>query len=234
MPDIRKPGQLPLDFGHRAAAGREDLIVSDRISAVVTLIDRWPDWPSPVVILAGPIGSGKSHLTNIWAAKTGACAVNATAGDDASIEAAMAGSVFIEDIDRTGFDETVLFHLINTVRSHNNSLLMTSRLWPAAWNVTLPDLASRLKAATTVEIGEPDDALLSQVLVKLFADRQIIADERVVFYLVARMERSLEAARRIVARLDDIALARKVKITRQLAAEVLASEEGHERDTELS
>ena len=234
MPDIKKPGQLPLDFGHQTAAGREDLIVSDRISAVVTLIDRWPDWPSPVVILAGPTGSGKSHLTNIWAAKTGARAITANAGDDAAMEAATKGPVFIEDIDRTGFNDTALFHLINTVRSHNHSLLMTSRLWPAAWNVTLPDLASRLKAATTVEIGEPDDELLAQVLVKLFADRQITADERVVSYLVARMERSLDAARTIVARLDGLALARKVKISRQLAAEVLAEEDGREHDTELS
>jgi hypothetical protein len=39
--------------------------------------------------------------------------------------------------------------------------------------VTLPDLASRLKAATVVEIAEPDEELLAQVMVKLFADRQL-------------------------------------------------------------
>lgn len=234
MSDTRKPGQIPLDFGHQAADGRDDLIVSDRLSAVVTLVDRWPDWPSQIVVLAGPIGSGKSHLTKIWSERAGAIAVTANAGDNHAMEAAASGPVFIEDIDRTGFDETTLFHLINTVHAHSTSLLMTSRLWPAAWNVTLPDLASRLKAATTVEIGEPDDDLLAQVLVKLFADRQIAADDRVVAYLVARMERSLATARTIVSRIDGLAMSRKTKISRQLAAEVLASMDGGEIDIEQS
>jgi chromosomal replication initiation ATPase DnaA len=234
MPHSSKPGQIPLDFGHQSAAGREDLIVSDRLSAVVGLIDRWPDWPSPVVVVAGPTGSGKSHLASVWAEQAGAVRVQVNEADAGALAAATAGPVLVEDVDRSGLDETALFHLINTVRESGTTMMMTTRLWPAAWNVTLPDLASRLKAATTVEIGEPDDALLAQVLVKLFADRQIVADERVIAYLVSRMERSLDAARRIVARLDDLALARQSKISRQLAAEVLAEFDGGGHDASLS
>ena len=92
-----------------------------------------------------------------------------------------------------------------------------------AWGVTLPDLASRLKAATTVEIGPPDDLLLGQILVKLFADRQLLADDKVIAYIVPRMERSLAAAQAIVERLDRLALARGTRISRTLAAEVLGS-----------
>jgi len=234
MPHSSKPGQIPLDFGHQSAAGREDLIVSDRLSAVVGLIDRWPDWPSPVVVVAGPTGSGKSHLASVWAEQAGAVRVQVNEADAGALAAATAGPVLVEDVDRSGLDETALFHLINTVRESGTTMMMTTRLWPAAWNVTLPDLASRLKAATTVEIGEPDDALLAQVLVKLFADRKIVADERVIAYLVSRMERSLDAARRIVARLDDLALARQSKISRQLAAEVLAEFDGGGHDASLS
>ena len=101
------------------------------------------------------------------------------------------------------------------------SLLVTSRLWPMSWPVTLPDLRSRLKAATVVEIGEPDEELLSQVIVKLFADRQLYIDDKLVLYIVNRMERSLNAAQTIVDRLDRLALARGTRITRVLAAEVL-------------
>jgi len=99
--------------------------------------------------------------------------------------------------------------------------LMTSRLWPMSWPVTLPDLRSRLKAATVVEIGEPDEELLSQVIVKLFADRQLYIDDKLVLYIVNRMERSLNAAQTIVERLDRLALSRGTGITRSLAAEVL-------------
>ena len=217
-----KPEQLPLEFRHEAASGRDDLVISDPVSAAASIVDRWPDWPSPVVIITGPEGSGKSHLAEVWLRKSGAVRVQAIRDSDA-VTRAGEGPVLVEDADRDGFDEAELFHLINAVRSAGTSLLITARSWPMAWGVTLPDLASRLKAATTVEIGPPDDLLLSQILMKLFADRQLLPDDKVIAYIVARMERSLAAAQAIVARLDRLALARGTRINRALAAEVLGS-----------
>jgi chromosomal replication initiation ATPase DnaA len=151
---------------------------------------------------------------------SGAVRIHPELGSDAAVAAA-AGPVLFEDADRLGFDDNALFHVINSVRENATSLLMTSRLWPISWPVLLPDLRSRLKAATVVEIGEPDEALLSQVIVKLFADRQLYIDDKLVLYIVNRMERSLNAAQMIVERLDRLALSRGTKITRALAAEVL-------------
>ncbi|ANK91040.1 MULTISPECIES: DnaA regulatory inactivator HdaA [Rhizobium] len=217
----RKAGeQLPLAFSHDAASGRDDLLISERLAAAVSIVDAWPAWPSPVVVLAGPVGSGKSHLARIWQELSGAVSIHPELGSDAAVAAA-AGPVLFEDADRLGFDDNALFHVINSVRENATSLLITSRLWPISWPVLLPDLRSRLKAATVVEIGEPDEALLSQVIVKLFADRQLYIDDKLVLYIVNRMERSLNAAQMIVERLDRLALSRGTKITRALAAEVL-------------
>ncbi len=213
--------QLPLEFRHPISSDRADLVVSEPLQAAIGLIDSWPDWPSPVVILAGPTGSGKTHLARIWIDRTGAVDLQVSANDGRALERAAEGPVLIEDIDRRGFDETQLFHLINTVLQNGTHMLITTRAWPAAWSVGLPDLRSRLRAATTVEIGEPDDALLAQVIEKLFADRQIAVDPKVVVYLVHRMERSLDAAQAIVHRMDELALARRCKISRSLAGEVL-------------
>lgn len=224
-----KPEQLPLDLRHDAATGRDDLVISDPVSAAASIIDRWPDWASPVVIITGPEGSGKSHLANVWRRKSDATTVRPIAGSGA-IEAAGLGPVLIEDADREGFDETELFHLINAVRSAGTSLLITARSWPLAWGVSLPDLVSRLKAATTVEIGAPDDMLLSQILVKLFADRQLQVDDKLIAYIVSRMERSLAAAQTIVERLDTMALSRGTRISRALAAEVLNEISSNEDD----
>lgn len=226
--------QLPLAFEHDPASSRDDLIVSESLRGAIAIIDRWPDWAAPVVILAGPTGSGKSHLASIWAGRTGAWTVDLGAGVDEAIEAAATGPVLIEDVDRTAYHETALFHLINAVRTHGTTALMTARQFPAGWNVALPDLASRLKAATVVEIGEPDEELLAQVMVKLFADRQINVDDRIIRWLVARMERSLAAARHVVDRLDQLALARGSKITRGLAAEALSYMDHGSRDIEPS
>ena len=219
--DRRKSEQLPLQFVHDAAKTRDDLLVSERLAAAVAIVDEWPVWPSPVVVLAGPVGSGKSHLAHIWKDKAGAADIHPVEGSDAAMVAAQVPVLF-EDAERRGFDEAELFHVINSVRQHNQTLLITSRLWPMSWGVELPDLKSRLKAATVVEIGEPDEELLSQVIVKLFADRQLYIDDKLVAYIVNRMERSLGAAQTIVDRLDHLALARGTRITRPLVAEVLS------------
>jgi len=214
--------QLPLALTHDAATGRDDLLIAAPLSAAVAIIDAWPHWPSPVVILTGPAGSGKSHLASIWREKADAVAIHPQKGAEAAVQAA-AGPVLFEDADRRGFDENALFHVINSVKENRTSLLMTARLWPMSWSVSLPDLRSRLKAATVVEIGEPDEDLLGQVIIKLFADRQLNIDDRIVAYIVQRMERSMEAAQGVVDRLDRLALARGTRITRPLAAEVLES-----------
>ena len=220
------PRQLPLDLGHGTGYSRDDLVVSGTNNQAVALVDRWPDWPSPVVVLAGPAGSGKTHLASIWRARANAVAVDARRVGD-SIASLGARPALIDDVDTGAVDEQGLFHLINAVRGAGSTLLLTARRFPSAWGVSLPDLASRLKAAATVEIYEPDDHLLAGVITKLFADRQIEVEPHVVQYLVRRIERSLATAMRVVERLDRTALERKTPITRTLAAEtVSAMDEG--------
>jgi chromosomal replication initiation ATPase DnaA len=216
-----KPVQLPLDLTRAPGYSRDDLIVSAQNRAAIELVEQWPDWPSPVVILAGPAGSGKTHLAAIWSEL--ATAVSCEAGRIGVSIVNSASPVLIDDADRGALDETGLFHLINAVRGQGRSMLLTARRFPSAWGVTLPDLASRLKAATLVELREPDDEMLGGVITKLFADRQVDVDPSVVQYLVRRMERSLSTASILVERLDRLALERKTPITRSLAAETISA-----------
>ena len=132
-------------------------------------------------------------------------------------------SLVLEDIDSTGFDETALFHTFNRAKASGNFILMTSRTFPSSWQVSLPDLASRIKLAHVVELHEPDDALLSAIIFKLFADRQVEVSPPLVNYLVSRMERSMETATRLVHRIDQEALAQRRKINRGLAVDALKS-----------
>ncbi|MEI5677404.1 MULTISPECIES: DnaA regulatory inactivator HdaA [unclassified Mesorhizobium] len=221
MREPEKPRQLPLDLGHTPGYSRDDLVVSQANAQAVSLVDRWPDWPSPVVVLAGPAGSGKSHLAAIWRDTSHALPLKAADIEKHVAEIDGTRPVVIDDADDRLLDENGLFHLINQVRATGTQLLLTSRRFPAAWGVTLPDLASRLKAAATIEIDEPDDLLLAGVITKLFADRQIEVDQNVVQFLVRRIERSLSTAIRVVDRLDRAALEQKTRITRALAAETL-------------
>ena len=145
---MNTPRQLPLDLSGAPALGRDDLVVGPANAAAVALVERWPDWPSPVVVLAGPAGSGKSHLAAIWRDLSGAAVFDAASLGPDCVDAAPQAPILIDDADAGTIDEKGLFHLINAVREAQSSLLLTSRRFPSAWGVKLPDLQSRLKAAS--------------------------------------------------------------------------------------
>lgn len=220
---VLRPRQLPLDLAHLPGSSRDDLVVGPSNAQAVAMIDRWPDWPSQVVVLAGPAGSGKSHLAAAWREASGAARLSPRSLGAEAVELAESGPILLDDVDAGPVDETGLFHLINAVRAADTSLLLTARRFPLAWGVRLPDLASRLKAASTVEIHEPDDALLVGVITKLFADRQVEVEPHVVQFVARRIERSLSTAIEVVARLDRAALEQKTRISRALAASVVAA-----------
>lgn len=219
--------QLVLDLGHRPALGRDDFLVADCNRDAVAWLDRWPDWPAGGLAIVGPAGCGKSHLAGVWRRASGAPLV-APAELDRGDPAALLGGAsacVIDDADRgiAGTPrERVLLHLYNHLREARGQLLLTGRTPPARWPIALADLRSRLAALPAVGVGMPDEAVIAAVLVKLFADRQLRVGQDVIIFLVARLERSFEAARHIVAAIDRAALAGGRSVTIKLAREVLS------------
>jgi chromosomal replication initiation ATPase DnaA len=217
--------QLAFRLPARPALGRGDFFVSPANAAAVAVVSDDGGWPLGKLALVGPEGSGKSHLAHVWAAETGARIVTAAALARHDLPAlAGAARVAVEDVDRAAGDagaEEALFHLHNLLLSVGGRLLLTARQPPAHWRIALPDLKSRVAAVTVAELATPDDALLSAVLVKLFADRQIAVAPPLVAYLVPRIDRSFAAAREVVDRLDRAALSEGRPVTRSLAARLL-------------
>ena len=100
-------------------------------------------------------------------------------------------------------------------------ILMTARTQVAEWPYRTNDVKSRARLAAHFSLTAPDDILLSQMFVKLFADRQLSVDPKVISYLVGRMERSSEEVVALVELLDKMSLSRGRAITRAIAAEAL-------------
>ncbi len=223
--------QLPLDLGHRPLLGGADFLVTDCNAEAAAWLDRWPAWPAPALCLFGPAGAGKTHLAHMFAERTGAVLLAARALSLGQVpDLAVQPAVVVEDADR-GVLEVALFHLYNACKEAGTRLLLTARLPPARWPLTLPDLRSRLNAAPAVPIRPPDDALMAALLLKLFADRQLKVGQDVLAYALPRLERSFAAIQHFVAQLDALALAERRPITVPLARRVLETHD--ERQGEL-
>lgn len=213
--------QLPLDLGFRPALGRTDFLIAPCNAAAVAWLDRWPQWPGTALALWGPAGSGKTHLVEVWRARSGAVRIESRALSSALVPQLLgaAREVAIDEAD--GADEEALLHLYNLLAERQGHLLLAAREPPARWLLQLADLRSRLLASPAVAVEAPDDALLGAVLVKQFSDRQLRIGEDVIAYLVPRIERSFAAAQEIVAALDQAALAGQRAVTVKLAREIL-------------
>lgn len=232
---MRLPRQLALEFDHRPALSGEDFLVAPCNRDAVAWLDRWPDWPTPVLAIFGPPGCGKTHLAQVFRAISGARQIKPEdlAHDEPPRLIAGAPALLMDDAEDclAAAHEEALLHLYNLLRETGVRMMMTACRPPARWTIGLADLASRLSAATAVGIGPPDDPLMAALLVKQFADRQLKVDGDIVSFMLARMERSFGAVRALVAAVDAAALAERRNITVPLVRRVMdrMDDQGEER-----
>jgi len=213
--------QYHLPLPRREALGLEDFLPAPgNEDAVAWLIKREPSqWASHVLVLWGPEGSGKTHLLTIWASRQKAVLINV---GDPLITAIVSGrspapAFALDDADRAAGNaahEEWLQHFYNATKAAQIPVLVTARTPPVQWGLGLRDIETRLKSCPSVGLKEPDDDLMRGLLLKLFADRQLLVETGVVEYLAQRVDRTGAALRQLVEMLDDAALetGRKISI----------------------
>jgi len=177
----------------------EDFLLGEANRAAFDHLTRWSLWPVMATLVTGPRKSGRSLLGRIFVRKTG-------------------GRLFDDAEDH---DEEALFHAWNDAQGRRKPLLIIADRPPPQWQVTLPDLRSRLAATPHVEIGPPDDALIGQLIIKLLGDRGIAAPAELADYLVPRIERSYVSLIMAVDILDRVMLSHHRRMTIPLAKRAL-------------
>jgi chromosomal replication initiation ATPase DnaA len=212
--------QMTLKFLPMRRLAAADFLHAPCNAAARTWLDRTRDWPNRRLALWGEGGNGKTHLMHIWAERAGAVLLTGPSLHGLP-ELPKCGGVALDDAEATE-DEAALLHLLNAAGEAELPVLMAGRAPPSRWTTRLPDLASRLRAVSAVEIGAPDDELLRALLVRLFKERQLVVSESVHEWLLVRLPRTPAALREAVERLDEAALASGAAVTRALAASALA------------
>ncbi len=204
-----------LPFPYQPGFAAADFLPAPSNEAALIWLDRTAGWPEHRLLLWGEAGCGKTHLLHLWASRTGATVLFGSALQ--GLPTLPPHGLAVDDAD-LATDETALFHLLNAAREAALPVLLAARTPPARWDITLPDLASRLRAVTAVEIGTPEDSLLHALLARLLADRQLAVPAALQDWMLLRLPRTAAALREAVARLD----ADGRRIDRLLAANVLA------------
>ena len=191
--------QIALPFDWPVADKDEDFLISEANRAAFDHFQRWSLWPVMATLLTGPRKSGRSLLGRIFVRKTG-------------------GRLFD---DAEEHEEEELFHAWNEAQSSRKPLLIVAAAPPPRWEVTLPDLRSRLAATPQIAIAPPDDALLAALILKLLGDRGIAAPPEIATFLVPRIERSYVGVLRAVDALDRAVLSHHKRLTVPVAKRAL-------------
>lgn len=181
----------------------DKLVVAEANRDAAKLLTDWRAWPGGALALAGPSGSGKSHLALAWAMETGARQVSAHAAseDAAAIFREADGRLVIDDADR-GPDEAMLWRVLDLARGQRGAVLVVGATPPNGWAIQLPDLRSRLASLPVAKLGEPDEALMDVVLRRICREQFIQLSDDAAKFLVRRLPRTFAAARAWAMALD--------------------------------
>ncbi len=177
---------LPLAAGGKGPAR---IVVGNANAHVAEALLSPETWPYRTAVLTGPPRSGKSLLAR-WFSKSG----KGDAIDD--------GQAMPED---------ALFHRWNRAQEQGTPLLIVGG--EPLWNITLPDLRSRLGGSLQLEIAQPDDDMARDLLLSLAQERGLPLPADAADYLVPRASRSQEELEKLVATIDRLSLERKAPPT---------------------
>jgi hypothetical protein len=190
--------QMALPLGWPADERQEDFIIGESNARAVKHLEHWGTWPVMATVLSGPRKSGRSLLGRLFAAKSG-------------------GRLF-DDADQRPEEE--LFHAWNAAQESRKPLLIVADEAPPAWKVRLPDLRTRLAATPAVALADPDDALAAGLFEKLLIQRNLQVPPGLIPYVMPRIERTHVAILQAVDALDEVALAKRVRLSVKLARDM--------------
>jgi len=219
---MRKLLQTAFDFSHPSYMDKEDFIVAKCNEDAFKSIEAWPNWLYFAMYLYGPKGCGKSHLANLFAQKiqqTDPHIFRVYSIEAQTVDRYLPENIFIEspclvvENLNKNINNEALFHLYNYYRDHGGYILFISTAAPAHLKFELADLQSRMNAVPAVEIKQPDDEMLTMLLLKLFNDHQLKVSPEVLHYAVSNMTRSFDYAQKLVKEADRVSLIKKSAIT---------------------
>ncbi|WP_179954358.1 DnaA regulatory inactivator Hda [Pseudoalteromonas ruthenica] len=215
------PVTLPDDETYASYFGGEDSLEVNHLKAAFEHLTQQFQY----TYLCGLGDSGKSHLlyaTCIHAQEQGLSSMLLSLSEVQQFGAQVLEGldtldvVCIDDLHLVAGDEVwekALFNFFNRFNEPGKLLLISADLLPDMLNITLPDLESRLKWGTTLQIRSMSDDDKAQALTNRAKMRGLELSDDCARFLLTRLSRDMRALLDVLDTLDHASMAAQRKLT---------------------
>ena len=213
--------QQILKFDYDQNFKDQDFYVSSSNEHSFSLLNSWPKWDKKFINLIGEKFSGKSHLINIFLEKHKGIKINAEdINNDFLQKIKIYENIVVEDLTEK-INENLLFTLINIIDQDNKYLIVTSTIPIVDLKFKLNDLSSRSANFILSQIEKPGDDLIYALILKNLSDRQISIDQKLIEFIIKRIDRTYGKISDFIYKIDEISLKRKKPIDFKIIKEAL-------------
>ncbi len=213
--------QLIIKFDHEKNFKDDDFYVSKSNKNIFELLRNWPRWEKNFLNINGDKYSGKTHLINIFQKKFKGIKLDAELLTDKDlIKIKTHENIILEDLNEK-VDERLIYSLFNIIDIDNKFIIVTSIKPIVDINFSLIDLRSRTKNFLIHKIEKPDDDLMFALILKNLSDRQISIDEKLINFIIKRIDRSYSNISNFIYKVDELSLKKKKPIDFRLIKEIL-------------
>ena len=218
---MKKENQEILKFDYEKNLKEDDYYVSNSNEHVYNLLNKWPKWEKNFLNISGENFSGKTHLVNIFLKKYDGIKFEAKNLKNENLkEIKVYQNIILENLD-TRIDEKLAYTLFNIIEQDNKYLITTSNKQIVDFKFKLDDLNSRSKNFILLNINKPDDELIFALILKNLSDKQISLDNKLINYIVKRIDRSYGKIFDFIYKIDEISLKKKKSIDLKIIKEAL-------------
>ena len=213
--------QLIIQFDYDQNFKDDDFYVSKSNKHIFDYLNNWPKWEKNFLNIYGEKFSGKTHLINIFIKKFKGIKFDANLITDKDLMLIKVNeNIILENFDEN-INERLIYSLFNIIDLDNKFIIVTSRKSIVDIDLKLKDLKSRTKNFLLQKIGKPDDELMFALILKIFSDRQIAIDKKLIDFIIKRIDRSYSKIFDFIYKVDEHSLKKKKPIDFKIIKEVL-------------
>ena len=218
--------QLVFKFPFKTKYYEQDYYVSSNNFSAYRLIESWPNWPDKWVNIYGPIGCGKTHLSNILKKKINLTEIidSNKINEEKLFKFERLDCLIIDNYENN-IDENFFYSMLNHFKQFEIYVVVNSLTPIKNMKIKLDDLKSRTDSFVSLGIELPTDDLLRVIISKFFSDKQIDLSPKISEYIIKNIERSYEKVFKFIKEIDELSLSSGKSININLIKKVLTNNE---------